>query len=68
MLDGLHVVIPMAIHQVGDKTARSLGQVGGILLDDLVEVDALQQNHFLSVGREQEAFHLSLRFRELLAV
>ena len=37
MLDGLDVVVPMAVHQVSYQAARGLGQVVGVLLNDLVE-------------------------------
>ena len=67
MLDALDKMIPMAVHEVGDDTTFCLRQVFGVLLDDLVEVDALQEDDLLTVGREQEALHLTLGLGQLLA-
>ena len=67
MLDALHVVVPMAIHQVGHHASGCLGQVGGLLLNDLVEGDALQDDDLRIVGREHEALHLALGLRQLFA-
>ena len=61
MLDAFHVVVPVAVHQIGDQTTSSLGQIIGILLDDVVERDALQQHHGLAIGSKEEAFHFPTR-------
>ena len=57
----------MAVHEVCYYTTGSLGQIIGVLLDNLVEVDALQQDNLLSVGREHKTLHFALGFRQLLA-
>ena len=68
MLNALHVVVPVAVHQVCDQSAGSLGQVGGGLLDALVEGNALQDDDLLTVGREFETLHVTIGLRQLLAV
>ena len=68
MLDALHVVVPVAIHEVGDATSRSLGEVGRILLDNLVEGNALEEDDVLTVGSKQETFHLAVGLGQLLPV
>ena len=63
----LDVVVPMAIHQVGDDAAGALGQVGGSLLDDVVEWHCLDEDYALLIGREEEAFDSAVGVCELLA-
>ena len=60
MLDALYVVVPMTVHEVCYHTTCSLGKVLGILLDDFVEVDALEEDDLLAVRREKETLHLAL--------
>ena len=57
----------MTIHQVGDTTAGSLGQVVGILLDNLVEVNTLDDDNLLTVRRELETLNLAISLRQLSA-
>ena len=68
MLYAFHIVVPMAEHQVSDQSAGSLGQVGRILLDDVVVGERLDEYNFGTVGREDESLHAILLVRELLAV
>ena len=68
MLNTFHVVVPVAVHQVGHTATGSLRQVAGILLDDLVEGNALQDDDLFAVGREFKAFHLTVALRQLPAV
>ena len=67
MGDGIDVVIPMAIHQVGDDHASALGEVGRALLDDVVEGDGLDEDDALLIGREEEALDGAIGVGELLA-
>ena len=68
VLDAFYVVVPVAIHQVGNQAACSFGQVGGVLLDDFVEGYGLQHDDLLVVGREEEALNLPIGVRQLAAV
>ena len=68
MLDALHIVVPMAVHEVGDTTASSFRQVAGVLLDDLVEGNAFEDNNLLAIGRKLKALDLAVGLRQLLAV
>ena len=68
VLDALDVVVPVAIHEVGDATACGLGQVGGVLLDNLMEGDALEDDDVFAVGGELEALDLAVGLGQLLAV
>ena len=61
MLDAFHIVVPVAIHQISNPTTCSFGQVIGILLDNLMERHRLNDDDLLTIGRELEAFHLSIR-------
>ena len=49
MLYRLHIVVPVAIHQVSHQTASSLRQVVWVLLDNLIEVNRVEQDHLLAV-------------------
>ena len=68
MLDALYIMIPVAIHQVCHQTTCSLWQIIGILLDDFIEIDAMQQNHFLTIGREHESLDIFCGLWYLLTV
>ena len=68
MLDALHIVIPVAIHQVCHQTACSLWQVIGILLDDVVEVKAMKEDDLAAIRRELEALDVLGSLGDLLAV
>ena len=68
MLNALHIVVPVTVHQVGHQTACGFGQVGGVLLDDIMEGDGLQEDHAATVGRELEPFHGPIGMAHLLAV
>ncbi len=68
MLDALHIVVPMAIHQVVHDATGSFGKVFRILLDDFIEVDALQEDGFLAIRSEEEALDLAVGLGHLLAV
>ena len=58
----------MAVHQVSNQAASGLRQIIGILLNNLVEGDALEDDNLLAVGRELEAFHLAVGLRQLLTI
>ena len=66
--NGLHVVVPVAVVEVGDETTRSQRQVVGVLLDALVIGERLDENHLLFVGREDVALDIYFRLGELSAV
>ena len=68
MLDRLYIVIPMAIHQISYQSARSLWQILRILLDDLVVVDRVEQNHLLAIRRELKSFDIFRGLGYLFAV
>ena len=67
MLDALHVVVPMAIHQVVHHATGRFGQVFGVLLDDFIEVDALQEDSLLAIGSDEETLDLAFGLAHLLA-
>ena len=60
VLDALHVMVPVTVHQVGDTTTGSLGQVIGILLDNLMEGNTLDDDDMLAVRRELKPLNLSV--------
>ncbi len=68
MLDALHIVVPMAIHQVVHHATGRFGQVFGVLLDDFIKVDALQEDSLLAIRSEEEALDLAFGLAHLLAV
>ena len=68
MGDALHIMVPVAVHQVGHQAAGGLGQVGGILLDNLMEGQLLDINHAVAVGREFVAFHIAVGVAQLATV
>ena len=57
MLDRLYIVIPMAIHKVGYLSACSLWEVIGILLNDLMERQRLDDDYLLAIMRELETLY-----------
>ena len=61
MLDAFHIVVPVAIHQISNPTTCSFGQIIGILFDNFMERHRLNDDDLLTIGRELEAFHLSIR-------
>ena len=68
MLDAFHIVVPVAIHQISNPATSGFGQVVGILLDNLMERHRLDDDDLLTIGRELETFHLSIRLTQLFAV
>ena len=50
MLDAFYIVVPVAIHQVGHVTSGGFGQVVGILLYDVMEWKALDDDNLSAVG------------------
>ncbi len=66
--NALHVVIPVAIHQVCDQTACSFRQVGRVLLNAAVEGNALQHDDLLTVRRELKALNAAVGLRHLATV
>ena len=68
MLDALHVVVPVTVHQVCDASACCLWQVVRVLPDNLMERHRLDDDDFLTVGRELKAFNLAVSLAELSAV
>ena len=68
MCDALHVVVPVTVVHICDKTAAGQRQVIGILLDGAVIGEALDEDHLRSVGREAEALDIGLGVGHLPAV
>ena len=67
MLDALHIVVPMAIHQVVHDTTCGFWKVLRLLFDDFIKVDALQDNGFLAVWSDEETLDLAVCLGQLLA-
>ena len=55
----------MTVHQVRNQSSCCFGQVAGVLLNDLMEGDALEEDDFLPVGRELKALNLTICLRQL---
>ena len=58
MLDTLYIMVPMAIHQIRYQTTCCLRKIIWILLDDLVEIDAMEQDDLTAVRREFESLDI----------
>ena len=63
-----HVVVPVAVVEVGHAATGSQWQVVGILLYAFVIRQRLDENHLLLVGRELESFNVNVALCELSAV
>ena len=59
--DGLHPLVPVAVHQFVDHIARGLGQVLGFLGDGAGVWVGVDDQHFLAVGREEIVFHVAVQ-------
>ena len=64
----LHIVVPVAVVEVCDQTARSQRQVGRVLLYALMVRQRLDEYDVLAIGRELVALDVGLRMGELLTV
>ena len=58
VLDALYIVVPVAVHQISNQTTRCLWQIIRILLDNIVEIDAMKQDNLRAVRRELKALDI----------
>ena len=61
-------MVPVTVHQIGDKPARCFWQIRGILLNAAMKGDGFQQDYFLSIGRKLESLYITLGLRQLATV